>query len=143
MESMPKDIDGRSPTINILQNWITERGWYQRKDILDARVSGTMDDDSVAKKIMMLDEQAAAMREVRIRATEYLIDKGFDSSASAVSALIKASQEERKSRGMSRIIEQLASMDEDEIMQKIKELTERAGSEIIDVSEQVVVEEDA
>lgn len=136
----PPDELGRKPSLSTLASWFDERGWWIRKDELDARASIQIDDKLVAQKVMMLEEQAAIYRQIRKKAADHLLENPFDSSAAAVSALVKASQEERIVRGISKTIQRLAELGDDELMKEIKELAERAGADVIDVGE---VTEDA
>lgn len=137
----PKDELNRKPALATLASWFDERGWWGRKDELDARASVQIDDKLVAQKVMMLEEQAAQYRMIRKKAAEHLLENPFDSSAAAVSALVKASQEERIVRGISKTIQRLAELGDDELMREIKLLAERAGADVIDMGE--VPEEDA
>lgn len=134
-----KDAYGRLPGINTLESWANE-GWLARKDLLDARVATHIDNELVALKVNMLREQAAAFRQVRQKAQKFLMENDFDTSAAAVSAFIKASQEERVALGLSKTIQKLAEMDDDELMQNVKQLASKV-SNVIDASE-VVEDED-
>lgn len=136
VDLVPKTLDGKSPTHATLENWMYERGWYQRRDELDAKAQTQIDNVLVATKVAMLQTQAAYFKDIAKKAYEQLIEEKFDSSASAVAALIRASQEERKVRGISAAIEKLAMMDDDEVMEEIRKLAERAEStEILDMGE--------
>lgn len=141
LEIIPEDELGRKPGLTNLSYWFDEGGWWIRKDELDARASVQMDDELVSQKVMMLKEQSATYRQIRKKAAEHLLENPFDSSAAAVSALVKASQEERIVRGISKTIQRLAELGDDELMKEIKQLAERAGADVIDVDE--VPEEDA
>jgi hypothetical protein len=137
----PKDQFGRIPVRRIIEAWVNEKGWRERADVLDAQAETQINDELVALKVSMLRKQAAQAAEVRQRAFDYILDIGFDSSASAVSAFLKAAEMERLTLGISKTIQKLSEMDDDEVLQTVKELAERAGSTtIIDVAE---TEEDA
>lgn len=140
---LPKDEHGRIPHFNTLASWFDERGWWVRKDALDAQVSVQIDDKLVAQKVMMLEEQAATYRQIRKKAAEHLLENPFDSSAAAVSALVKSSQEERIVRGISKTIQRLAEIGDEELMKEIKQLAERAGADIIDMDDVLEEAEDA
>jgi hypothetical protein len=142
LEECPKDQFGRIPVRRIVEAWVNERGWRERADILDARAATQIEDELVALKVNALRKQAAQAAEVRQKAFEHIIDNPFDSSASAVSAFLKSAELERITLGMSKYIERLSQMDDDELMQSVKELAERAGSTIID-ADSVSQEEDA
>lgn len=138
----PKDQFGRIPVRRIVEAWVNERGWRERADVLDAQVETKINDELVALKVSMLRKQAAQAAAVRQKAFDHILEFPFDSSASAVSAFLKSAELERLSLGMSRTIEKLAEMPDDEVLRNVKELAERAGADIIDVAE-VSQEEDA
>lgn len=138
----PKDKFGRIPVRRVVEAWVNERGWRERADILDAMAETKINDELVALKVSMLRKQAAQAAEVRQRAFDYLVNEPFDSSASAVSAFFKSAELERITLGISKTIERLSQMDDDEVLQKVRELAERAGSTILDADE-VPTEEDA
>lgn len=135
MPECPKDIHGRIPSPPVLSQWVNERAWRERGDVLDARVATQIDDELVALKVNMLRKQAAQAAEIRQKSFDHILENGFDSSASAVSAFIKASELERLSLGVSRTIQQLAEMDDEEVERTVRELSERAGADVIDVAD--------
>lgn len=135
-----KDEFGRIPGKPTLITWYNEKLWLARKDILDARVQTQLDDDLVALKVNMLREQAAAFRAVRQKALEFLLNHDFDTSASAVSAFVKASQEERIAFGLSKTIQKMSEMDDEALTQAVKELAAKTGG-ILD-AEEVEIEEE-
>jgi hypothetical protein len=123
-----------------VEAWVTERGWRERADVLDARAETKIDDDLVALKVNALRKQASQAAAVREKSLNYILDNEFDSSASAVSAFFKAAELERVTLGISKTIQKLSEMDDDEVLQTVKELAERAGGNIIDAD---TPEEDA
>jgi hypothetical protein len=141
LEDCPKDKFGRIPVRRIVEKWVHEYGWRERADVLDARVATQIDDDLVALKVDALRRQAARAKAVGEKAFEHLMEYDFDSSASAVSAFLKSAELERITLGISKTIAKLAEMDDEEVLQTVKELAERAGSTIIDADE--TVDEDA
>jgi hypothetical protein len=132
LPNCPKDRFGRIPVRRIVESWLNERGWRERADVLDARAETKIDDELVALKVNALRKQAAQAAEVRQKAFEHIVNNDFDSSASAVSAFLKASELERITLGISKTIQKLSEMDDDEVLQTVKELAERAGTNIID-----------
>lgn len=135
LESFPKDEHGRTPVRRVIELWVNERAWRERADVLDARASTQIEDELVALKVAMLRKQASQAAEIREKAFDHIIEEGFDSSASAVSAFKLATEIERSTLGISKIIQKLAEMDDEEVMQTVKELAERAGSTVLDVDE--------
>lgn len=130
-----KDSHGRIPTEITLGNWLNEKGFRARKDLLDAKVSSQIDDDLVNLKIQTLREQAAGFRAVRQKALDFLLANEFDSSSSAVNAFIRASQEERVAHGLSRAIQKIAAMDDDALVQQVRQLASEVSGEVIDMED--------
>ena len=141
-EMAPQDESGRQPMWRTIHNWIMERGWYERRDVLDAKAANKIDDELVSLKVNMLREQAAAFRAVRQKAFDHIDEQGFDSSASAVAAFIKAAQEERIVLGVSKTIQKLAEMDDEELTQVVKELGERASVTTLEAEEVLIAKSD-
>lgn len=128
------DEYGRIPSFVALSDWFTDREFRSRKDLLDAKVQTAIDDDLVALKVNMLREQAAAFRAVRSKALNHLLETDFDSSSAAVTAFIKASQEERIAVGLSKTIQKMAEMDNDSLVEQVRQLASRVGG-VIDMDE--------
>lgn len=130
----PKDEHGRQPPRGIIYKWVEERGWFERRDVLDAKAITQIEDELVALKVNALRQQAAQAKVIRNKAFEYFLEHEFDSSASAVSAFKMATETERITLGISKTIQRLAEMDDDEVMETVKQLAERAGATIVDVA---------
>jgi hypothetical protein len=141
-DACPVDRYNRKPVRRIIEEWVNERGWRERADVLDAQAETKINDKLVALKVHALNKQASQAAAVRQLAFDYLLENGFDSSASAVAAFIKASEMELGTLGVSKTLKRLSEMQDDEVLSAVKELAERAGATtIIDASE--VQEEDA
>ncbi len=136
-----QDEQGRCPSAATITLWLSEKGFYARKDLLDAKVATKIDEDLVALKVNALREQAALFRQIRIKAANHLLETDFDSSSAAVNAFIRASQEERISLGLSRTIQKMAGMDDDDLLRHVKELASRVSGDVL-TGEEVSVEED-
>lgn len=141
-DKFPKDEHGRQPPRGIVYKWVEERGWFERRDVIDAKAINKIEDELVSLQVNTLRRQAAQAGEIRNRAFEHILENGFDSSASAVSAFKMATETERITLGMSKTLQRLSEMDDDEVMQTVKELAERAGATIVDVAP-IEQEEDA
>lgn len=135
IEGFPKDQFGRIPVRRIIEAWVTERGWRERADVLDARAATQIEDELVALKVNMLRRQASQAAAIREKALESILNNPFDSSASAISAFFKASEQERITLGISKTIQKLSEMDDEEVLQTVKELAERAQGTILDADE--------
>lgn len=129
------DEHGRHPTETTVDMWFYEKGFRARKDLLDARVATQIDDDLVALKVNMLKEQAAGFRAIRQKAEKFLLETDFDSSSAAVNAFIRSSQEERVALGLSKTIQKLAALDDDGLVEQVRQLAARVSGDIIDMDD--------
>lgn len=119
---IPAYSDGTKPSIHTLKSEIPERLWYQRADELDAEASRRRKESLISEKVEMLNRQAEHAREIQIMALEKLRTDGFDTSASAVQAFIRASELERVSRGIGDTLKKLSTMSDEELIMEVKKL---------------------
>jgi len=101
--------------------------WLFRADELDAQVNQAADISLVNQKIEMLKRHQAQAAKVESKALDYLLQEGFDSSASAVHALFRGAEEERKTAGFSDLLEKLESMTNNQVRDQIINLIQRAS----------------
>lgn len=94
-----------------------------------------MEDELVKQQVLMWKEQASRARAIAESAFDYLKETGFDSSASAVSGLKWAQEEERKTRGAEAFITSVKDASTDQLLQTIRQLAERHASVVEDSSE--------
>jgi len=136
-EILPVDKYGRKPNLDVLRRWRNEDGWDVRADKMDLEARARMDNKAINSKVQMLEEQAARAKRIQDQGAEYLDENGFDSSSSAVQAIIRGAQLERESRGLSTTILRLAQLDDDGLLSETQKMVERLleSGEIIDVDE--------
>jgi len=133
----PEDDLGRKPTAPVLRRWRNDRMWDFWGDEMDSRAIAIVEDSLITKKAEMLQRQADMAWELQTNGMQYLKEKGFDTSASAVSAVIRGAELERTSRGIGEMIVKMASMGDSELKDEIIKMINR-GSEndqIVDVEE--------
>ena len=137
LETLKEDELGRKPAAVVLNEWKKERNWDFRADDLDARAIAITEDALVLQKAEMLKRHADAAKRVAEKALEFLQDEGFDSSASAVQAYFKGTEEERIVRGIGDMIVRMSKMTEGDLKQNIEALLKRANDndQIIDADE--------
>lgn len=140
-DAIPEDEHGRKPSAFIFRKWRDEMGWGAKGDELDAKIIKEAEDATVQSKVLMLKEQAARARKMQQQAEEYLDDNGFDTSASAVQALVRGAELEMKTRGMSQNLIKILELDNEGLKSETQALVEKLlqTGEIIDVAE---IEED-
>jgi hypothetical protein len=125
VDKIPADEHGRIPTKFALSRWRNQEGWDWRADILDTRVQSEVDNQLVATKVLMLKEQASKGRELQVLGMEHIRENGFDSTSSAVAAVIKGADMEKTSRGLSDALLKIAHMTEDQLKESIMGLLTR------------------
>ena len=122
----PEDDDGRKPAMAIIRKWRREEGWDLWAQSLDVEVAKRVEDDIVSKKVEMFKRHAQQAMELILSGSDYLAEHGHDSSASAVTAIVKGIQLERESVGGAEMVVKLASMDNNELVKELQNTLQRA-----------------
>ena len=137
MAVTPEDVHGRKPDIVMLRRWKLDMMWDFWADEMDSRAMQKVENSIVARRAAMFEKHARAASEWQEAAWKHIQEEGFDSSASAVQAYFKAVESERVSLGVSKLMVQMAEMDDGQLKEEFIKLVNR-GSEndqIIDVDE--------
>ena len=79
----------------------------------------------VQTRIDMMKRHARQAKDIAEKAFDYLNDEGFDSSASAVTAWVKAVEEEKKSTGMQIALTEVFSLGDDDLKKRLDQLMNR------------------
>lgn len=138
-KNLTADDSGNTPSIEMLRKWRSDYGWDARADELDAKASLIVNEQLVESRVSMLKEQAIRARELQTMGLQYLKDEGFDSSSSAVSAVIKGAELERTSKGITEQIMALLQLNDKQLTSQTMRLLERLNvndSEIVDMEEE-------
>lgn len=122
------DEHQRKPIPSVIAKWRDELGWDWRADELDAKVAAQSEDFLVTQKVLMLKEQAARARQVQVMGFDHLLEHGFDSSSSAVSAIIKGAELERTSKGLESMLAKIAKMSDADLLKQIKDIQSKLSS---------------
>lgn len=136
-ERAPVDEYGRKVGRATFSVWRNEEAWDVRADEIDAKASLIVDDELLNHRVMMVKQQAARAKELQEMGIEYLREEGFDSAASAVSAVIKGAELERQSRGLGELLVRFSQMDDLKLTSEVNKLLERANlpDEILDAED--------
>lgn len=142
-ESLPDDEYGRKPSLITLALWRDELGWDIRADDLDVKANAVVENDLINSRVLMLKEQASRARELQTMGLNYLREDGFDSSSSAVAAIIKGADLERVSKGLSESITKMLQMDDTQLTSEVQKLLDRASvpADVIDMDDEPVSEQ--
>lgn len=126
-EIIPENDEGKKPSALILGQWLNSGSWDLLADELDVRVEDKANLSLVNAKVKMLRRHQQQAEKVQVKAIDYLLSEGFDSSASAVQALFRGAEEERKTAGFSDLLEKLESMTNNQVRDEIIHLIQRAS----------------
>lgn len=123
---------GRAPRVSTIRRWRKIEMWDWWADDLDARALTIVEDDLVQQKAEMLRRQAKAAEDLQRMGMDYLRAESFDSSSSAVQAVIRGAELERTSRGIGEMIVKMSRMSDEELLNEIIKNLPRANMTIID-----------
>lgn len=132
-----QDEKKKIPSLPLLRTWIINYGWNEWADIMDARASELVETSIVEQKAKMLRQQAEMGERLQLLGMKFLSTDGFDSSSSAVQAVIKGAELERTSRGIGETIMRLMKLTDDELKNEIISQLHRASEngQIIETEE--------
>lgn len=132
---LPKDEYGRLPSPGVLQKWMSKYQWIQRAAELDNRAIELRDNSLVIQKAELLRKQAMDAFRLADHAHQFLLSGTFDSSAAAVNAYFRSTEEIRKVVGLSDLLQRLGDMSDEEVQDEIKKRLARAAE-----SNQIIVD---
>ena len=130
-DAIPETPEGRKPGIQMLRQLRDTYGWNERADVLNVKAIEVVEHQLIDQKATMLKRQAEQALQIANLARDHLVENGFDTSSSAVSALFKATEEERTVRGVSEMMIKISKMSPEELMQEAAKLLKR-NSEVIE-----------
>lgn len=123
---------GRAPKTTTIRRWRKVEMWDWWAEDLDSRAMTIVEDDLVQQKAEMLRRQARAAEELQSMGMDYLRTSSFDSSSSAVQAVIRGAELERTSRGIGEMIVRMSKMSDEELLNEIIKNLPRANMTIIE-----------
>lgn len=124
---LPEDVNGRKPVVSMIDAWRKDRMWDFRADDMDAKALAIVDNDLVMQKVEMLRRHAERARTLSEKAMTFLVEDGFDSSASAVNAYFRGTEEERLTRGIGDMIVKMSKMSDADLKDEIIKRLQRAS----------------
>ena len=135
-EAIPEAPNGEKPSKTTLVRIRDTYGWRERADALTALATQKNDALLVNNKAEMLRELAQEAKEIREKAKAQMMQDGFDTSASAVNAYFKASEQEMTVRGVSEMVIKISKMSNEELESRriklLRRQNELVEGEIID-----------
>lgn len=125
IDLLEEDENGRKPEPVTIGSWKIKYGWDNRSSTILAETQKQTDRQLVQVRMDMMKRHAELAKDVEDEAWQYLKETGFDSSASAVSALFKAIDEEKKSTGMGIALAQVFTMSDEDLQKQMNRLIMR------------------
>src|SRR5512138_1127477 len=83
-KTMKATEDGQIPDYTVLNKWREDGAWDARADELDEELRKRTDSGLIDMRMKMFEEHARIAFELQQKGMAYLLEKGFDSSSSAV-----------------------------------------------------------
>lgn len=87
MKIIPTAPDGRRPSLATVRAWQDKYGWELRADAMDAELARQLEVEAIEKKAQKYREIAQMGNDLMKEGYDYITEKGFDTSASAVRAV--------------------------------------------------------
>lgn len=125
MDIFPEE-DGRRPSYHAIGTWISKYDWQGRAEIIDSKAIEVATESIINIKAEIMRQQFQDSVLIAQKALQHLASGTFDSSASAVSAYFRATEEQRRAVGISEIIEKMLKMNDDELEKEILDRIRRA-----------------
>lgn len=135
MKFIPASLDewGRIPNWSTVENWL-EDFFVPRAEELDTEIKKQLDSMVVAEKVEMLKRHAEVGVQMQNMSIEYLNEHRDEISApAAVRMLVEGIRIERESRGIPAALDKIRDMNDEELMDEIKQLVTGVGVKLEDI----------
>lgn len=132
MKLIPADEQGRTANAYQITHWFDDESWTQWRDVMNAELSVQIEKRMMTDRMRVIKKQLVISENVIDKAYTDIMEKGFDSSASAVQALKNFMVEQRGLMQIDKMIQELAEKDTIDIQKEFKELAERAGLTMVE-----------
>lgn len=132
---IPADLDewGRTPNWSTVESWL-EDFFVPRANELDEEVKRQLDSLIIKEKVEMLKRHAEVGVQMQNMSIEYLNEHRDEISApAAVRLLVEGIRIERESRGIPAALDKIRDMNDEELMDEIKQLVTGAGVKLEDI----------
>jgi len=129
---VPADDDGKVANAGAITHWFDDNQWTQWKDAMDAELSVRIEERLMTDRMRVIKKQLVISENVVDKAYADIMEKGFDSSASAVKALGDFMEEQRGLMQIDKMIAELTEKPTADIQKEFKELAERAGLTMVE-----------
>lgn len=139
LAAVPPNEDGDKPTRMTLTHWINEKFIHMAND-MDAEVLNRVEDQLVQDKVEMINRHITIAREMQETGLEYLRSLDGDDLTPQVAfrLLVEGIRIETESVGIPSALKKLATMTDEQLTDKVKELIERSPVDILPLEDTVI-----
>lgn len=136
INGLPEE-NGSRPSVYTIKTWRKNEMWDFWADELDSKALALAEENLIQQKVAMLKRHAETGWMLQTLGITHLVSGTFDSSASAVAAVIKGAQLERESRGMGEMMVKMAQMSDEKLREEITKRIQQAveNNQIVDAEE--------
>lgn len=146
MKVIPTAPDGRKPNINTVRTWMTNYGWEERADALDAQMSLQLEKEAIQERIDNLKAAAAQGKALMDKGATYLKDNDNpfkDNPSAAVRAIVAGAEMQFKYSGAASHLATIAQMSDAQIQKEVLRLLGKNENEVITVEPEDVETDDS
>lgn len=132
LQLIPPNDEGGKPTTATLKNWINDKFAYRASD-MDADVLNKVEDQLIQEKVEMVTRHIAIAKEMQNTGLEYLrsLDGEDLTPQVAFRLVVEGIRIESESVGIPSALRKLATMTDEQLTDKVKELIERSPVDIL------------
>lgn len=131
LDIIPVNEDGNKPNHATIRAWMEDEDWHSRADIIQASAMAIADTELIQTKAEMLRQQYKDAVTIAKKALDAISSRGFDTSAAAVNAYFKASEEQRRVAGLAEFMEKIGNMSDEQIEAEIAERMARMKDAVV------------
>jgi len=117
-----KREDGTSPSQATLQNWSKEHDWGEKADEMDKDAAIQIQKSLINDQVKMFEEHAKIGKSLRMKAVDWLEEHELTKPNEAMRLLELAATMEKESVGLSKIIEKVRDMEDEEVQDRLARL---------------------
>lgn len=135
LQYIPANLDewGRIPNWSTVESWL-EDFFVPRATELDTEIKRQLDGLVIAEKVEMLKRHADVGVQMQNMSIEYLNEHREEiSPPAAVRMLVEGIRIERESRGIPAALDKIRDMNDEELMDEIKQIVTGAGVKLEDI----------
>lgn len=135
LKVIPTAPDGRKPSITTVKTWMTNYGWEQRADVLDAQMSLQLEKEAITERIADLKRAAEQGKKLMEKGAKFLEGENpfKDNPSAAVRAIVSGAEMQFKYSGAASHLATISQMSDNQIQREVLKLLGKNENEVINV----------